>query len=36
MFKDNSYKLKMSKTIDIFEKELGSLRTEEQMQVCSI
>ena len=27
MFSDNSYKLKMSKTIDIFEKELGSLRT---------
>ena len=36
MFSDNSYKLKMSKTIDIFEKELGSLRTEEQMQICSI
>tara|TARA_B100000242_G_C42989082_1_gene459109 strand:+ start:159 stop:710 length:552 start_codon:yes stop_codon:yes gene_type:complete len=27
MFNDNAYKLKMSKTIDIFEKELGSLRT---------
>ena len=27
MFSDNSYKLKMSKTIDIFEKELCSLRT---------
>ena len=27
MFNDNSYKSKMSKTIDIFEKELGSLRT---------
>ncbi len=27
MFNDNEYKLKMSKTIDIFEKELGSLRT---------
>ena len=27
MFNDNSYKSKMSKTIDIFEKELASLRT---------
>ena len=27
MFDDNSYKIKMSKTIDIFSKELNSLRT---------
>ena len=27
MFDHNSYKLKMSKTIDVFSKELGSLRT---------
>ena len=27
MFSDNSYKIKMSKTIDVFSKELSSLRT---------
>ena len=27
MFDDNSYKIKMSKTIEVFSKELGSLRT---------
>ena len=27
MFNDNSYKLKMSKTIEVFSKDLGSLRT---------
>ena len=27
MFDDNSYKSKMSKTIDVFSKELNSLRT---------
>ena len=27
MFKDNNYQQKMSKTIDVFSKELSSLRT---------
>ena len=27
MFAENSYKIKMAKTIDVFNKELGSLRT---------
>ena len=34
MFDDNSYKLKMLKTIEVFNKELNSLRTGEQMLVC--
>ena len=36
MFDTNSYKIKMSKTIDVFSKELSSLRTEGQIQVCLI
>jgi ribosome recycling factor len=30
MFDDKSYSLKMDKTIEVFSKELTSLRTEEQ------
>ena len=34
MFNDNAYNDKMTKTIDVFSKELNSLRTVEQIQAC--
>ena len=34
MFEESTYKSKMSKTIDVFAKELNSLRTEALTLAC--
>ena len=36
MFDEKSHSLKMDKAIEVFSKELSSLRTGEQMQQCLI